>query len=632
MVLRNCACKPPVEATEAWWGIVKTDRVVYLPLDTIEVSIRAPLNGADRYRVVLHDGDGLAYAERVGALEDGEAAVSFIAGGREGMQFLKVWFDAAEGAPHHRLLNLYVEADTSIVCDNQAISGIYEMTKRSMRLNRRKYTLPEGVVVGYTTADSGSNLDYWIRDMYYSMGGFALWESDITSGFQANWARQSDDGHFPDWVTETGEADRMTSESDVEYIAALALERVWMLTGDCRWLARYLPQIERGLCYLTSNGIRWDGELGLVKRGHTCDTWDFDIDTDRYVPGAHDVAATCDQSGLYAALLAVSRMCAFLGDGQKAEEYRLRAEELQQRCRVLLWDGEKFKHHLHLAFYDHRGFDESDQLAMGNGWAMTRRLADHDQCLRILDTYLRRWEETGAPFPWWSLQPGYPVEQGRVLQENEVYLRPGGYCNGALMPWVGAALCQAAYRHGRGELGFKLLLDYANFLCQQEGKLYTWYWPDMQPGFRTTTRNTTGHDGWSLGHWMDALTEGLVGFRIASPGMETVELSPRWESGQIRSVRVVLQYPGADRYFAYRYDRYEQEIRLVVTGTADSVQLDLPLPGGCVATGVSVNGQRWEYQTASCYGARHVQLMLKGSAVSQVVIAFSDGSPQTPGL
>ena len=186
--------------------------------------------------------------------------------------------------------------------------------------------MPENQVIGYTTADSGYTLDYWLRDMFYNIGGFIYWERDISSGFQAIFDRQNEDGHFPDWVNEKGESARMSSESDVEYIAVMALERVWNITGDDRWLERNLSRIESGIEYLTSDSMRWDTKHGLVKRGHTCDTWDFDIYTNEYTEMSPAVAAICDQPGLYYALLALYKMNKYLN---KADEYKNRAASLK---------------------------------------------------------------------------------------------------------------------------------------------------------------------------------------------------------------------------------------------------------------------------------------------------------------
>ncbi len=568
----------PVNATEAGHGRVCVERRSYRPLEKVRVRLTAPASGASRYRVAWLDNRGREYGCCEGDLFEGKAEVVFRTGGAPGMQLIHIWFDPSDPpGQHDRVVHFYLELETQITCDDPDLSALYEQTHEAVRLNRRRFTLQEGPVVGYATADSGFGPDFWLRDMFYSAGAYVLWESEITSGYEAIWRRQAEDGHFPDFVKEDGSSQRMSSESDVEYIAVLALERIWRITGDTKWLKTHLPTVEKGLSYLTSDPTRWHKDLGMVLRGHTCDTWDFDIETEGYVP-TRRVAAICDQSGLYAAWQALGRMYHDLNDTAQSERYFHLAETFRNRCNELLWDGEKYLHHHHVDAIEHTTFDERDQLAMGNTWAMTRGLADRAQCLSLLQTYMRRWNRVGDPQPWWSLQPGYPVEEGTVLRRYDNYLRPGGYCNGGLMPWVGAALALAAFENGREDIGADLLKKYASFLREQNGSLYTWYWPNLEPGFRSTTPNTTAHDGWGLGHWMDTLVQGLVGFQIVTSGFQTVEISPRWPAVGVCQAHVVLYYPSAEQYVAYEYHEDAEGIHMHVTGTCQHINLRFLLP------------------------------------------------------
>ncbi|MHB9037957.1 MAG: glucosidase family protein [Armatimonadota bacterium] len=618
---------PPIVATEEWWGAINTDRTTYKPLEEVRVRLRKPARGADAYRMAWYDGLGNGYGFASGEFDSAEAEVSFLAGGEPGMQHILIWFDPSdEHSAYDRLVSFTLAAETEISCANQDISDMYTLSKESVLLNRRRYRLPEGEVIGYTTADSGNSMDFWLRDMFYSLTGHSLWEQDITSGFEALWSRQMPDGSFPDWVDACGHSERMPSESDVEYIAALALYQVWLIKGDDDWLRKHLPAIERGIKYATSHPMRWDVEHSFIRRAHTCDTWDFDIDTDAFTDESNAVAATCDQSGLYSAWLALAHIYEHLGDSVKAIDYRASAESLRERCNRLLWDGEKYQHHLHLTGYAHEEFNEADQLAMGNTWAMTRGLAERKQCTAIVDTYMRRWDLLECRFPWWSLDPGYPVWMGRVLHKKQDYLQPGGYANGGMMPWVGGALALGAFRNGREDVAARLLLDYARFLKESGGRVYTWYWPNMQPGFRTTTRNTTGHDGWGMGHWLGSLVEGLVGLRITEPGISSVELSPRWQSMQSASARVVLHYPSADKYVAYTYYESERCIRIVLTGSAKRILLRTMLPADASIESAHVNKTRVAAEIDQVEGATYAVLHFADAPIWDVQIYLKDKS------
>ncbi len=614
-----------VPAVEGFFGFASTDRLTYAPLDICLLELRTLNADAHSYRVEWHDGLGRSYGSHSARLEAGRARIAFPVGGSLGMQYILIWFvsgEVSEERVHDRLVNIYLEASTSIECGEGSISSLFPLSKQSMRLNRRRYRLPEGETVGYTTADSGNNLDFWLRDMFYSFPGYSLWETDIKSGYNAFWNRQQPDGHYPDWVEEDGKSQRMSSESDVEYIAALALEKVWLVSGDDNWLRSNIEGVAKGLKYLTSDPVRWEKAVGFVRRGHTCDTWDFDIESNEYQPEISAVAAICDQAGLCAALGAMERMYRYLGDEDSATTYHKEQTELRDRCHKGFWDGEKFQHHLHLTEIDHGSFDESRQLAMGNVWAMTRGLASREQCRAIIETYEKRWLETGHRFPWWSLEPGYPVEQGKVLALNSDYLRPGGYCNGGMMPFVGASLALAAFQNGREELGFRLLADYADFLKESNGGIFTWYWPNMEPGFRTTTSNTTSHDGWSMGHWVDTLVQGLAGIKVLGPGLKKVEISPRLSSGDIAKARITVHFPSIDQYCSYQYKADDSSIRCVVTGSSDHVLLRILMPKEKRCLVVTVNQESVSFRKTCVEDSIYVEVDLAGHALWDVRLSL----------
>jgi len=638
--------KAPIESTKAQWGDIRFEKREYSPLEKVKAFIEAPERGAKTFRIEWYDGLSMKYGENTGRLKKSKATVSFVAGGHPGMQYVLLWFDPDKnityapsqrdlwnpGTPrqwfedrktHDRLANFYLQAETQFSTGDKDIDEMYARSRESLRLNRRRYNLAEGEVIGYTTADSGNCMDFWLRDMYYQSLAFSLWEKDTKSGFEALFRRQMKDGSFPDNVNTNDNPQRSNTESDVEYIAVLALYDTWMTTGDDDYLKRNLPAVERGIRYCTSHPKRWDSKTGLVKRGHTCGTWDFDIelfdDWDEHSPA---VAANCDQSGLFLAYKLLARMFKYLGKHKKAKKYDERAKKFRARVIKMLWDGEKFQHHLHLDHFDHGAFDESKQLSMGNGWAMTRGLATSGQCRRIIETYLKRWKQTGYRFPWFSLEPGYPVELGKCLEVCELYLRPGGYCNGGMMPFVGACLCTGAFENGEEKLGARLLRDYASFLQERNGEIYTWFWPDMQPGFRCSSRNTTGHDGWGMGHWVESLTRGLAGIKITAPGLKGVEFSPRWGAAGIRKAKVVAHYPSVDRYVAYTWKKSRNTIYLTATGSAEKIKVRLFLPADTSPEHVTLDGKAAEYRIETVGKSRYAIVKIKGPGVRKVALNF----------
>ena len=168
---------------------------------------------------------------------------------------------------------------------------------------------------------------------------------------------------------------------------------------------------------------------------------------------------------------AVAEIYSRLGNETQAAEFDHQAEEYRRRAKDLLWDSGKYLHHVHLTPIEHPDFDESQQLAMGNVWAITRGLANHDQAVAIIKEYGKRREETGDAFPWWSLQPGYPDELGYY---EGPYCQQGGYANGGLMPWVGGELCLAAFEHGMESYGVELYHQYVEHLQRTGNRVHVW--------------------------------------------------------------------------------------------------------------------------------------------------------------
>ena len=72
--------------------------------------------------------------------------------------------------------------------------------------------------------------------------------------------------------------------------------------GDITTDRRSYQPLDRVIVRVTGR----DAKHGLVKRGHTCDAWDFEIHEPGEFVGRRAVVANRDQSGYYAAHLAMA--------------------------------------------------------------------------------------------------------------------------------------------------------------------------------------------------------------------------------------------------------------------------------------------------------------------------------------
>ena len=583
-------CKIPSQAVEENYGRLSLDAKTYRPLDTVTASIRGRARGDQECLVRVCDPGQRKYFEAQVLLKNNRGRVKFTAGLGLGAHYVYLVWPGGES--HSRYVNFRLECGTLVESGDADFDGLYPFTREAMQLGRREYDTPAGKFVGYISADTCHFDGIWLRDWIYGLPACRYWEAEMTCGLDRFLERQSENGMVPDGIERDGRTWRVGLESDVEYILVLGVWQAWQATGDDRWMAAALPRLEKALAYIRGDPKHWDKQHELVKRQHSCDTWDFDVDgaSDRG-EGRH-VIATCDQGGYYLAFRAMHQMYSRLGKAAEARRWAKEAEEYRQRASQLLWDGKKFMHHFHLDNISHGDFDEGGQLAMGNTWAMTRGLATPAQARSIIDEYRRRHADTGDAHPWWSLQPGYPDSLGYFKRE---YCRQGGYANGGLMPWVGGELCRAAFFFGRELYGVELLRDYAKHL-KRTGGAQVWYWPDGTPGFRTT--NEVPYAGWGMAEWVNALIEGLGGIRDENGQLRAVTLAPSWAATPVKEVFASARYAASGSYLAYRMsiDGKRREIRLECTGTGDRVKCSILLPAGWKPRAVNGNANPIEFQ------------------------------------
>ena len=576
-------------ASEGTYGGIATDASCYQPLDTVTVSIKGRASGDSRCIIRVCDPEQVQYFETESPLADNSCTVQFQAGGLLGTHYIYLFWPGEER--HSRYLNFHLDCETRIESGDPDFDDIYQRTHEALLCGRREYETSAGKLVGYMSADTWQFDGIWLRDWIYGLPAYRYWELDMKCGLDRFLERQQENGMIPDGIKRGEDTWRVGMESDVEYILVMGVWQTWQATGDDVWLEAVLPKLEKALKYIGSDEIHWDNEHRLVKRQHSCDTWDFDIDGITNEGKGRHVIATCDQSGYVLAFNAMSWMYEYLGDTEKADQWKVESEEYRKRADELLWDGTKYQHHVHLDEIDHGDFDESEQLAMGNTWAITRGLATPEQARSIIEEYRKRHAETGDAYPWWSLQPGYPDDLGYY---SDPETQQGGYANGGLMPWVGGELCRASFLNGRESYGVELLRVYMDHL-RRTGGAHVWYWPDGDAGFRTT--NEVPYATWGMSEWLNATIEGLAGLRDTSNLLRTVACSPRWAVSGVPKAKVQVRYAASKAYFTYimQIDESEHTIHLTFTGSGETAEMSVLLPEGWVPKDVVAGDSRIDF-------------------------------------
>ena len=595
---------------EGQFGAVSTDRREYRPLDQVKVEIRGRSTPDRRCRIQVADPERRVYFDQDVELTANRGAVSFPATGPLGNHYVFLWWPGE--TRYSRYVNFRLDTQTGVETGDADFDALVPFIRDAMLLGRRDYQTPRGPFVGYISADTSHFDGIWLRDWIYSLPAYQHWEQQMLSGLDRFLEAQGADGMMPDGIERDGRTWRVGLESDVEYILTLGVWQSWQATGDDAWLRAAMPKLEKALAYIQSDAKHWDTAHRLVKRQHSCDTWDYDIDGAADKGTSRYVIATCDQTGYYQAFQAMSLMYNSLGDAPAAGRWAAAARDYRDRAVKLLWDGTKFLHHVHLDNIDHGAFDESSQLAMGNTWAVTRGLADLGQSAGIVDEYRRRQKQTGDAYPWWSLQPGYP---DYLNYWKDPFRKQGGYANGGLMPWVGGELCRGAFQSGREPYGVELLRQYAGFL-RKTGGAQVWYWPDGTPGFRTN--NEVNYAGWGMAQWVQALVEGLGGIRDRSSALRDAEVSPRWTASDAARARVTFRYAASGGYFSYLWTRDSAGIAMDYSCSAEKARVRVLLPSGAMPFAVTVDGKPVQFQIERAGGSDYAAFdapAFRGSAL-----------------
>lgn len=496
-----------------------------------------------------------------------------------------------------------LDAQTTIQTGVEFLDALYPQVHDFMQQCILEYPLQGHTVHGYRSPDSPL---LWLRDHYYQGRGFKYFEPDMTSLLDAYRREQQPNGSFPDFLARPSyniPAHRTPVEADVEYLFVQAVYEAWKVTGNDEWMRQNIPAMQKAVSYSLNHPLRWDANLGLVKRPFTIDTWDFeygpttvDPTTGRYSPRHWIDDKTKwgifhgDNTGLAAALRSLAHMEEHLGMWDSASEHRQTADAIMKRLNALSWNGSFYTHHVKLTPWDVPGVDESTQLSLSNTYALNRGVLTNEQAQAIINEYRTRFQRPGniAFAEWWSINPPFPA--GSFGMAGRLGETPGYYVNGGIMPLVGGELSRGAFRYGSETYGFDILYRYYD-LVNRTGASYLWYHPTGGPG--ATGPEVLSTDGWGSSAMLAALIEGAAGVEDHGIRYSHVTLSPRWPAAEsvgtargvatdVNSAYVVTRYAASDGYVAYRWEHVQEEDRsflnLNATGSGDVLHIRLLLP------------------------------------------------------
>jgi hypothetical protein len=318
---------------------------------------------------------------------------------------------------------------------------------------------------------------------------------------------------------------RQPVENHCESNFVSALFIAWQSSGDDEWMKATLDSAIRALDYTMNDPARWSHKFGLLKRGYTIDSWDFQVD-DHYAvkfPIGTDMMIDPDRTkfgvffgdntGYAHACLQLATMLRHAGRPSDAEAFEQRGSAILERLSALSWNGAFFTHRIEEDPDVHRdlGVDESTQIAMSNAYSVNRGISP-EQCAAILRTYrdLSRHLPTGSPGEWYSIYP--PFERGFGAHSGRWQ-----YMNGGVHAHAAGELARGAFEHGFERYGTSILQRIKGLAQKTDGIVhfaYTGAIDDAPPQSFTCAdiSHACNMDIWDMG------APGVPGWMGGEPG------------------------------------------------------------------------------------------------------------------
>lgn len=326
----------------------------------------------------------------------------------------------------------------------------------------------------------------WLRDHVHVLKGMKYFNGEIKPAIELYRDSQREDGMIwdnvyrrgPDenyWVVRFTEGDfyrpfpdkthefkRIPVENDVEYLFVEGLYFTWKATGDDAWMAEGLDAAKRALEYSITDEYRWSERFGLLKRGYTIDTWDFQADIDcnvagdimRVRPGTTRFGVMFgDNTGYATACRQLAEMLEAAGRADETPTYRDRAETIQRRLDEVSWRGTHYQMHVPEDPNVRRdlGVDETQQVSLSNAYSLNRGIGK-DKARAIIGSYQRIKDALpeGSPGEWYTIYP--PFERGFGGHSDRWQ-----YMNASVTPIVAGELARGAFVHGEERYGADIL-------------------------------------------------------------------------------------------------------------------------------------------------------------------------------
>ena len=387
--------------------------------------------------------------------------------------------------------------------------------KDLLRLGRKTLERPNdsGTPTGVGTLEwRGKSYAYyvpWLRDHVHTMKGFKYFDGSGAGAVDFFRETQREDGMIWDFFSRGQEPSfyetaygplgyarrydevemvRMPVEADVEYLFVEGVYFAWKSTADDAWMGRQLDAAIRAMDYSFTDRARFSTKYGLVKRGYTIDTWDFQIDdaTTRIFPRWGTLLVDPDRSKfgvMFGDNTGYATSCGYLAEmleraGRPAEaaRFRQREKDVRERLDRVAWLGTHFRHWVpeDETVVRDVGVNEREQVSLSNTYSLNRGITQ-EQAAAILRTYqgIRGSLPPGSPGEWYAIYPPFAKGFGD-------HSEPWQYVNGGVSPIFAGELARGAFDHGFEAYGADVLsrvLDLSKSSGEQIWFAYTGAYP-----------------------------------------------------------------------------------------------------------------------------------------------------------
>ena len=457
----------------------------------------------------------------------------------------------------------------------------------------------------------------WIRDFVHIMKAFRHWEYDLDSFLNFIIETQREDGQFYELIKQYDDGHwrfvdedcvkfydddnltlvRLELEADIEYLVVEGAMYYYRTTGDDEWLKKVMPNLEKGIEYITSDEKRWDKERGLVKRPFTIDTWDFTYGYSgtqrRILPDMPMSIMHGDNTGVYQAMNQLAWFNRRLSNEEKAREWEKKAEMLKENIFKYLWNGNFFIHQLHL---NHSGADdlENVRLSLSNSYNMNRGICTTEQSRKIIEEYMRRRETTKYFAEWFSIDPPY---------NNWPNKEPGQYVNGAISPFTAGELAKAAFNNGYEEYGWDIIQRFMK-LVERDGTVYFLYDVDSTP------QPHGGPSAWGAAALISAVDEGLAGINDMGVNYDEIFFAPKFPVTYYTELRYLTGYEVSNTVVDVRFILKDIGMRYDIYSPAKTLNCHILLPKEKKCSKVLLNGKEIVYEISTVGKSKYVDFKI----------------------